>query len=316
MLMDQMEMGLMPESTADNEAVHVPVMLNEVIAYLRPQPGQIFIDGTLGLGGHALSILKLLGGTGRLIGIEQDQFALQSAQEYLVHYRGQCSFVHDNFRNMGRILKELRIDHVDGILLDLGVSSFQLGDPQRGFGFKHNGPLDMRMDPGSVITASNVVNTYSEEEISKILKEFGEERWHQRIARYIVHERSKRPIASTQELSNVVLRAMPRNVRRQKIHPATRTFQALRIAVNRELEAITVVLDQCADFLKVGGRIGVIAFHSLEDRIVKHKFRQLCRAGMVDLIVKKPIRPSEAEVQFNPRARSARLRIAERKAPL
>ena len=316
MLMDQLEMGLMPGSTADNAAAHIPVMLNEVIEYMRPKPGQVFVDGTLGLGGHALSILKLLGNTGWLIGIDQDQYALRSAQEYLVNYRSQCSFVYDNFRHMGKILKDLRIDRVDGILLDLGLSSFQLDDPQRGFGFRQNGPLDMRMDPGSVITACDVVNSYSENEISKILKEFGEERWHQRIARYIVHERSKRPITSTQELSGVVLRAMPHHARRQKIHPATRTFQALRIAVNRELEAVTVVLDQCADVLNVGGCIGVIAFHSLEDRIVKHKFRELSRAGRMNLVVKKPLRPSEAEIQLNPLARSARFRIAERTALL
>ena len=314
--MDQLDRELMPGSTADNGAAHIPVMLNEVIEYMQPKPGQIFVDGTLGLGGHALSILKLLGSTGRLIGMDRDRLALEKAQECLVKYKDQCSFIHDNFRNVGQVLKDQGIDRVDGILLDLGLSSFQLDDPQRGFGFKQDGPLDMRMDTDSAISAFNLINAYSEKEIAMVLKEFGEERWHQRIARHIVHERSKRPITSTQELSNMVLRAMPHFAKRQRIHPATRTFQALRIAVNRELEAVTAVLDQCADLLKEGGRIGVIAFHSLEDRIVKHKFRQLSRAGIVNLIVKKPIRPSEAEIQFNPRARSARLRIAERIAPL
>jgi 16S rRNA (cytosine1402-N4)-methyltransferase len=197
-------------------------------------------------------------------------------------------------------------------LLDLGLSSFQLNDPKRGFGFRAEGPLDMRMNQDNPLSAFDLVNSLSEREISTILKDFGQERWHNRIARYIVAKRSEKPIETTAELSHVVLKAMPRSSKRQKIHPATRTFQAFRIAVNRELEGLQEALDKCIGSLKIGGRIGVIAFHSLEDRIVKQTFRDMAKSGTVKLIFKKPLRPSDGEVQLNPRARSARFRVAER----
>jgi len=310
--MTQRNMDITPESKNYEDVGHIPVMLNEVIDYLRPKPGQIFVDGTLGLGGHAKKILKLIGQDGRMIGIDRDQQALAKAQENLKNHIGQCHFVHENFCHMDKVLSSMNIDQVDGILLDLGVSSIQLDDPHRGFGYRQDGPLDMRMDQDNQVSAFSVINAYSENEIAEILKEFGQERWHRRIARRIVYERTKGPITTTKELSNIILRAMPRYAKREKIHPATRTFQAIRIVVNRELESVEEMLKKLPELLKTGGRIGVIAFHSLEDRIVKQSFRELSRAGKIDLIVKKPIRPGEEEIEGNPRARSARLRIAER----
>lgn len=296
----------------ENDAGHVPVMLNEVIEYLQPIPGHIFVDGTLGLGGHAKVILDHIGKQGRLIGIDRDAQALTVAQTNLSHYQSRCDFVHDNYCNIDQILAKLNIENVDGILLDLGLSSFQLNDPERGFSFRADGPLDMRMDQGSYISAFDLVNSLSENEISSILKDFGQERWHHRIAHLIIQHRESKPIETTKELSDIVLRAMPKGRKREKIHPATRTFQAFRIAVNRELEALETALDKCVSALKRKGRIGVIAFHSLEDRIVKQKFRKLYREKKIDLIVKKPLRPSDSEARWNIRARSARLRIGER----
>ena len=305
-------MGYSQGTTGSENVSHISVMLNEVIEYLRPEPGNIVVDGTLGLGGHAEVILKLIGAKGRLIGIDRDAKALTISRENLSAYQGQCDFVHENYSNIDKVLAKLNIKDVDLILLDLGLSSFQLNDPQRGFSFRVEGPLDMRMDQDSYISAFDLVNTLSEKEISAILKDFGQERWHYRIARYVVQRRSEKPIETTKELSDIILRAMPRHSRREKIHPATRAFQAFRIAVNRELEGLDEALGKCLDALKIGGRIGIIAFHSMEDRIVKQKFRSWAKSGDLDLIVKKPLRPSDGEAKFNSRARSARLRIAER----
>jgi len=312
MVMDQLNME-QEEHTANNgSACHLPVMLNEVIEYLQPRSGQVFVDGTLGLGGHSEVILSIIGEQGRLIGIDQDEQALELARKNLKEYPSRCDFIHGNYRNIDTILSDLNIQAVDGILLDLGLSSFQIDNPDRGFSFRAEGPLDMRMDQNSFISAFDLVNSLSEKEISNILKDFGQERWHHRIARCLVRQRSIKPIETTTELSHLVLKAMPRKSKREKIHPATRTFQAFRIAVNRELEGLEVALDKCINFLKPGGRIAIIAFHSLEDRIVKQKFQSLAKTGQLSLVFKKPLRPSEGETQVNPRARSARLRVAER----
>ncbi len=300
------------EEMGEPETDHIPVLCKEVVEYLRPHDGGIFLDCTLGLGGHAQAILQAAGPESRLIGIDRDAQSLQMAEERLKPYLSQCVFVHEDFRNIDKILRRMQITEVDGILLDLGISSYQLNHPQRGFSFQEDGPLDMRMDQDSHISAFDLVNSLSEKEISSILKDYGEERWHNRIARYIIRQRSRHPIETTQELSGIVLKAMPPRKTWQRIHPATRTFQALRIAVNRELESLDILLDQCVDLLKAEGRIAVIAFHSLEDRIVKHKFRALAQSGKVKLVVKKPLRPGEEEGGRNPRARSARLRVAER----
>lgn len=314
MLMDQLTMEHSQETKGDGGVCHIPVMLNEVTEYLRPKAGGIFVDGTVGLGGHAQAILSLIGPGGRLIGIDRDAQALAVARENLAAYGGQWDLIHGNYCHMDGILADLHVRKVDGVLLDLGLSSFQLDHPERGFSFRAEGPLDMRMDQDSYISAFDLVNSLSEQEISSILRDFGQERWHRRIARLVVQQRSKKPIETTTELSSLVLRAVPYRNRREKIHPATRTFLAFRIAVNRELEVLEAGLDKCIDALKEGGRIAVIAFHSLEDRIVKQKFRALAKAETLHLVVKKPLRPSAGESELNPRARSARLRVAERKA--
>ncbi|MDO8580155.1 MAG: 16S rRNA (cytosine(1402)-N(4))-methyltransferase RsmH [Candidatus Omnitrophota bacterium] len=291
---------------------HIPVMLKEVLDYLSPQPGHVIVDGTLGLGGHARAILEKIGPQGRLIAMDRDAQSLTIAQERLKDYQSQSTLIHGDFRYIPKFLYELNIKEVDGILLDLGISSFQLDNPLRGFSLRQEGPLDMRLDQGSYISAFDLINSLSEHELSRIIKEFGEERWHHRIAHALVKERTRQPLQSTSELCNVVMKAMPYERGHQRIHPATRTFQALRIAVNRELESLEEGLTQCRLLLKKGGRMAVISFHSLEDKIVKQQFRQWAAQGDWKLVVKKPLRPGGAEVVQNPRARSARLRIIER----
>lgn len=294
------------------EGMHVPVMLKEVVSNLNLPAGGVFVDCTLGLGGHAANLAKFLGKTGQIIGIDRDAAALQQARQVLQNLGPQCSFIHDDYRKIDHILDELGIAQVDGMLLDLGISSFQLDDPQRGFSLNLPGPLDMRMDQEGAFSAYDLINSLSEKEISSILKLYGEERLHNRIAHFLVSERGKHPIESTTELRDVVLKALPSKYKRQKIHPATRTFQAFRIAVNRELESLEMALDKCLRYLKPQGRICVISFHSLEDRIVKHKFRSFAKEGAIRLITKKPLRPLDEEISVNPRSRSARLRVAEK----
>jgi len=294
------------------ETLHIPVMLKEVIEHLNLPEGGCVVDCTLGLGGHAAEILKVIGCKGFLIGLDRDGDALALAEDRLKSVPGQCHFIQSDFREIGNVLDHLGIRQVDGILFDLGISSYQLDNADRGFSIKKEGPLDMRMDRSSYISAHDLVNTLSEHEISNILKEFGEERWHHRIARALVSERSRAPIESTKQLSEIVRLAIPARYRNQRIHPATRTFQAFRIAVNRELESLPEALDRCTDYLKIGGRICVISFHSLEDRIVKEKFRNLSREGRLKLLFKKPLRPGDDETLHNSRSRSARLRAAER----
>lgn len=292
--------------------LHVPVMNREVITYLNLEMGNCIVDCTLGTAGHSIEMARIIGQQGRLIAIDRDNESLIVAKERLKEFWDRCTFVQSDFRRIDEVLNNLKINEVDGILFDLGISSFQLENPQRGFSLRNDGPLDMRMDKDSYISAHDLVNSLSEKEISSILKNFGEERWHNRIAHYLVQQRSKNPIESTQELSNLVMQAIPKRFQNQKIHPATRTFQAFRIAVNRELEALEIALDKCVDYLKNGARLCVISFHSLEDRIVKEKFKQFLKQGKLKLIEKKPLRPTFEETSDNPRSRSARLRIAER----
>ncbi len=295
-----------------DKKIHIPVMMKEVQEAIHLKKGGIFVDGTLGLGGHARAILTQIGPEGRLIAIDRDKESLKLAQEHLKEFSAQCEFVHEDFRYLDRVLNNLNIKEVDGILLDLGVSSLHLDNPERGFSFQADGPLDMRMDQESPISAYDLVNSLSENEISTIIKEYGEERWHRRIARYIVSERGKQPIETTAQLRDIILRAIPYRNYKDRSHPATRSFQALRIAVNRELESLERALEVGINFVKVGGRIVVISFHSLEDRIVKLRFRNLSQEGQVKILTKKPLRADEEEVSLNPRSRSARLRAAER----
>ena len=234
------------------------------------------------------------------------------AQEKLKDLNGRYRLIQSDFRSIDQILEKEGIQKVDGMLFDLGISSYQLENPQRGFSLKLEGPLDMRMDKKSYISAYDLVNSLSEQEIASILRNFGQERWHNRIARYLVQQREKNPIESTKDLSDTVLKAIPHRYKNQRIHPATRTFQAFRIAVNRELEALEMVMGKCIRYLKVGARLCVISFHSLEDKIVKEKFRYFAKEETLKLITKKPLRPTEHEIEENPRARSARLRVAEK----
>jgi len=300
------------EMDMEPKPIHIPVMGQEVIRFLAPQPNSCIVDFTVGLGGHALSILKHMGPKGRLIAVDRDKESLNMARENLRDFSQQCEFVHDDFRHIEKIFERLSLRQMDGMLLDLGISSYQLEKPERGFSFNSEGPLDMRMDQESFISAFDLVNTLSEREIASILRNFGEERWHNRIAHFLIERRAQKPIASTKDLSETVLKAVPSRFKYQRLHPATRTFQAIRIAVNRELEALEVFLSKFLEYLKVDGRICVIAFHSLEDRIVKKEFRNLAREGRIQLLTKKPLSARNEEILNNPRARSAKLRAAQR----
>lgn len=300
-------------------------MLQEVLRYLQPKPGKIIVDATTGLGGHAREIVKKLA-HGKLIAIDQDEAALRLAQESFNGGGDRVVFVRENFRNLGKVLRGLEYEKIDGILFDLGVSSWQLESKDRGFSFQEEGPLDMRMNHEEPLTAAEIVNTYPADEIARILREFGEERQAGRIARAIAQEREKAPLLTTTQLAGLVERVCGGR-RGLPIHPATRTFQAIRIAVNQELSSLNLALSQAVDHLRPGGRLVVIAFHSLEDRIVKETFRRFalkcvcppdfpkCVCGkqaMLKILTKKPMTPTVREVMQNPRARSAKLRVAEK----
>ncbi|MCQ9207864.1 MAG: 16S rRNA (cytosine(1402)-N(4))-methyltransferase RsmH [Omnitrophica bacterium] len=285
-------------------------MCKELVNYLNLNKGGTVLDCTVGSGGHAEAILKRIGSGGRLIGIDQDRDALDLTKNRLLKRFKNCTLVQANFRNMDTILVELSIDVLDGIIFDLGVSSLQLDSAARGFSIRLDAPLDMRMDSNLKLSAFDLVNFLPEENISDILKNYGQERWHKRIARAIVRERKKSIIVSTRQLVDLVRRVIP--YRYARIHPATRTFQALRIAVNDELTALREGLNKCVGYLKKGARVCVISFHSMEDRIVKRKFRDLAKEEIFQLITKKPIRPTEEETKTNPRVRSAKMRVAEK----
>lgn len=290
---------------------HRPVMCKEAVKCLGLRPGLTIVDATIGTAGHAMKILEGISPGGTLIGIDRDADSLSVAQENLKGYEDNVILAHSDFRNIDKILTERHIKKIDGILFDLGLSSYQLDSRERGFSFRYDAPLDMRMDRTSYILAYDLVNNLTEKEISDILWSFGQERFHNRIAKYVVKERSRTPVSTTQQLKDIILRAIPyRFGRHSRIHPATRTFQALRIAVNRELEALDEALSKVGQFLKKNGVVCVISFHSLEDRIVKHNFKEYAAQGIYRIITKKPLTPTEDEIADNPRARSARLRAA------
>lgn len=295
---------------------HAPVLLAEVVAGLAPRPGGRYVDGTLGGGGHAAAILEASAPDGRLLGIDADPAALLAAGARLAPFGERATLVHGNFRDLARLARAGGFEPIDGLLLDLGVSSHQLDTPERGFSFLADAPLDMRLDPTGGETAADIVNETPEGALADLIYRYGEERGSRRIARAIAEARRRRSIATTGELAEVVARAL--GGRHGKIHPATRTFQALRIAVNRELDNLEAALPQAVELLAPGGRLAVIAFHSLEDRIVKLFFRAESGYGgsggpeRLRIITKKPIEAGEGEVRANPRARSAKLRVAER----
>lgn len=304
---------------------HISVLLNECIDNLNIRPDGIYVDGTMGGGGHSLEIVKRLT-TGRLICIDQDPNAHEAAGKRLAEYKDRITFVRDNFGNIANILDSLGIEKIDGMLLDIGVSSHQLDEAERGFSYQQDAPLDMRMNPDRPFSAYDVVNGYDEDELDRVIFTYGEERWARRIAQFIVKEREAKPIETTGELVDIIKKAVPKGARKDGPHPAKRTFQAIRIEVNGELEVLQRAIDDVAARLAVGGRLCIITFHSLEDRIVKEAFRKqenpcicppqfpVCVCGKKPLgrvITRKPILPSKEELEENPRSRSAKLRVLE-----
>ena len=294
------------------EGFHIPVMVHEVLFYLDPQKDGIYVDCTVGTGGHSLAIMERTAGKVKLIGIDWDEEALKIASERLRKFRDKTILVRASFVEIKKVLESLGITEVNGFLYDLGISSLQLNDPKRGFSFKEDNPLDMRMDIRKDITAAQLVNKLSLRELESIFRTFGEERWAARMAKFIVEERKKQPISTTKQLVTTLKRAVPAKFRKgSRIHFATRVFQALRIAVNQELENIRLGIPAAIDLLKKGGRICVISYHSLEDRIVKRIFKEVEGKELI-LITPKVVKPSSEEIQNNPRSRSAKLRVAEK----
>lgn len=306
---------------------HTPVLLEETIQHLNIRPDGIYLDGTLGGGGHSIEICRRLNAGGRLVGIDQDADAIRAAAERLSGYQDRVTIVRDNYRNFKSILDELTIKSVDGILLDLGVSSYQLDHADRGFTYRVDAPLDMRMDDRQTKTAKDILNTYTEKELSRILWEYGEERFAKSIAYHIVKYRSEKVIETTEELNTIIRNSIPSKFRNEKGHPSKQTFQALRIELNRELEVLSESIGGMIESLNHHGRLCIITFHSLEDRIVKNAFRKnenpcICppdfpvctcgRTSMGHVLTRKPVVPKEEEQKNNPRSKSSKLRVFER----
>ena len=306
---------------------HTTVLLHETVDGLNVRPDGIYVDATLGGGGHASEVCRRLSGTGRLIGIDQDADAIEAAGRRLEGFGEKVTIIRSNYRDMKPELHKLGIDGVDGITLDLGVSSYQLDTADRGFSYRMDAPLDMRMDQRQKMTARDIINGYSEAELFRVIRDYGEDRFAKNIAKHIVAEREKKPIETTGQLNEIIRHAIPMKIQKTGGHPSKRTFQAIRIELNHELEVLRDSLDEMIDILHPGGRICVITFHSLEDRIVKSAFRRnenpctcpshfpVCVCGKVSkgkVITRKPILPSEEEMESNPRSKSAKLRIFER----
>jgi len=309
------------------EFSHLPVLFDEVMDALAVKPDGVYLDGTLGGGGHSEGICQRLSEAGTLIGIDRDKDALNAAEKRLGKYKNKKIFVQSNYADVKLVLREQGIAGLDGALLDLGVSSFQLDNPERGFSYMHDAPLDMRMNADDSFTAEDVVNGYTEAELTRIIKDYGEERWAARIAQFIVKARKEKRLTSTYELVDVIKAAIPAKARREGPHPAKRTFQAIRIEVNDELGQLERSINDFIDVLNPGGRLAVISFHSLEDRIIKEAFKTrldpcicppefpVCVCGRkadVKKVTGKPVTASEKELNDNPRARSAKLRVLEK----
>jgi len=295
-----------------NETAHISVMPQEAMHWLNIKPGAVIVDGTLGLGGHSSLIAQALGKDGHLIGIDRDSSSLAEAKKRLASFSARIDLLQGSFNDVKRILAAVKVQAIDGVLLDLGISSFQLDDEQRGFSFLRSGPLDMRMDQTQGVTAADLVNSLKEEELARIIEEFGEDRLARRIAKAIIRKRCEQKILTTDQLAQAVLSALPGSYSRGRIHPATRTFQALRIVVNKELEVLKEALMNWFEVLNPQGRMCVISFHSLEDRIVKNTFKDFAIQGQGEILTKKPLEPTDAECNVNARSRSAKLRAIER----
>lgn len=293
--------------------MHKPVLAKDIIYYLNPENKDIIIDATVGTGAHARLILDKISPHGSLIGIDRDGETLKEAEKNLSSYNSSLyKLVKRNFSEIDAVLTDLNIERVDGILFDLGISSFQLDDGARGFSITKSGALDMRADRREqALNAAQIIARYREDDLREIIKTFGEERYARRIAAAIVKEREKKPIRTTGDLAEIILKAVGGKYKRQKIHPATRTFQALRIEVNRELDAVREALEKLPGIMNKGARACVISFHSLEDRIVKNSFKKFAKEGICKIMTKKPITPGDEELRDNPRSRSAKLRVAE-----
>ena len=311
----------------DMEFVHKSVLLEESVQWVVTDPKGIYVDCTLGGAGHSHRMTELLDPEGLLIGIDQDGDAIAAATQRLEDARCQVKIVHDNFRNLDRILENLGIPQVDGILFDLGVSSYQLDTASRGFTYREDAPLDMRMDQRNTQTAADIVNTYSEMELYRIIRDYGEDRFAKNIAKHIVRQRQEKPYETTGELIETIKAAIPAKIRATGGHPAKRTFQAIRIELNHELDVLNCSIDTMIDLLNPGGRLSIITFHSLEDRIVKKRFRDnenpcicppefpVCMCGRKSkgtVITRKPIVPGEEELEYNKRSKSSKLRVFER----
>ncbi len=307
---------------------HKSVLLYETVDSLNIKPDGIYVDGTLGGGGHAWEVCRRLGEQGRFIGIDQDADAIRAASERLKEYGDRVTIVRSNYEHIAQVLKNLGIEQVDGIYLDLGVSSYQLDTAERGFTYREDAPLDMRMDQRNTQTAADIVNTYSEAELYRMIRDYGEDKFAKNIAKHIVRVRQEKPIETTGELTEAIKAAIPMKIRAVGGHPAKKTFQAIRIELNRELSVLEQSIDTMIDLLKPGGRLSIITFHSLEDRIVKVRFRDnenpcicppgfpvcMCKKvskGMV--VTRKPIVPSDEEIEENKRAKSSKLRVFERR---
>lgn len=307
---------------------HVSVLLDECIENLNIKPDGVYVDCTMGGAGHSKEIVKKLSNKGLFIGFDQDKNAIKTAKERLSKYSDRVKFVHSNFENIKDELEKIGVYKIDGVLADLGVSSHQLDEADRGFSYMQDAPLDMRMDVRCEFSAYDVVNGYTEEELAKIIKDYGEENWAKRIAKFIVEERKEKKIETTKELVDIIKKAIPKKARIDGPHPAKRTFQAIRIEVNNELGVITKMIEDASSIMNKGGRICIITFHSLEDRIVKNAFKELSldcicpphlpmcqcdKKSEVKIITRKPIIPTDEEIEVNPRSRSAKLRVAEKK---
>lgn len=306
---------------------HVSVLLNETVDGLNVRPDGTYVDATLGGGGHAFEVCSRLGDKGRFIGIDQDADAIRAASERLAGFGEKVTIIRSNYRDMKPRLREIGVDKVDGIVLDLGVSSYQLDTAERGFSYRADAPLDMRMDQRQKMTARDIVNGYSEAELYRVIRDYGEDRFAKNIAKHIVAERAKGPIETTEQLNEIIRHAIPMKIQKTSGHPSKRTFQAIRIELNHELDVLRDSLDDMIDMLSPGGRICIITFHSLEDRIVKSAFRKnedpctcpshfpVCVCGKVSkgkVVTRKPVLPTEEEMESNSRSKSAKLRIFER----